>query len=368
MMHVRAAARAPLRTRARSLCEQLVVLTLLTACVHTEPFRSADGTVLPNSIASMESVQLGGIAQSIWIRGIDRSRPILILLHGGPGASESALFRHYDAEFEKHFVVVYWEQRGTGRSFHSDIPQESMTIGRMLRDLDELIEVVRQRFARGRVVLLGHSWGTVLGTIYAQRCPAKVAAYAGTGQIANKREGDRLGHRFALAQAIARENATAVEQLNALNIEAPSVDDVFTLSRWIERFGGAFRADLSTGKLIWAALRTDEASLVDLVLFGRGNRFSHEHLLDEFQRVDLTAYRRFEVPVLFLLGRHDMVTPSTLAHTYFETISAPRKRLIWFEGSAHNPPFEEPEKFFRVLVEEVHAADAGREGSQYCVL
>lgn len=340
----------------------------LAGCVHTAAFRSADGALLPNSVATMEFVQLGGLPQRVWIRGIDRGLPILVLLHGGPGASASALFRHYDAALEQHYLVVYWEQRGAGRSFRSDISDASMTIGRMLADLDELIDLLQRRYGAQRVVLLGHSWGTVLGTLYADRCPAKVASYVGTGQVTEQREGLRLGHRFALDQAVERGDARAMRELRALNVEQPSVDDVFTLGRWIERFGGAFRADLSTGKLILAAWQTDEASFIDLWLFGRGNRYSHERLLGEFVRVDLTQHRRFEMPVFFLLGRHDRVTPSTLAQVHFGSLRAPVKQLIWFEASAHNPPFEEPAKFVRVLVDRVLPAAMAAPPSRRCAL
>jgi pimeloyl-ACP methyl ester carboxylesterase len=301
----------------------------------------------------MERVWLGGVEQSVWFRGLDVTRPVLVLLHGGPGASESALFRHYNAELERHFLVVYWEQRGSGRSFHATLACTSMTVERLLQDLDELIDLVQRRYGRGRVVLLGHSWGTVLGTLYAYSRPDKVAAYVGTGQIASKREADRVGHRYALAQARARGNARAIAELEAIDPERPSVDDIFTLDRWIERFDGTFRAGLSTGRLILAALSTDEADMHDLILFGRGNRFSHECLLGEFREIDLTSKRRFEVPVFFMLGRHDQVTPSTLAQAYFESIEAPYKRLVWFDQSAHNVPFEQPDEFNRVLVEEV---------------
>ena len=102
-----------------------------------------------------------------------------------PGASESALFRHFDAALEDHFLVVYWEQRGTGRSYHGDLPRDAMSTERMLRDLDALVDTVRARFGHDRVVLLGHSWGTILGTLYVQRHPEKVAAYVGVAQIAD---------------------------------------------------------------------------------------------------------------------------------------------------------------------------------------
>jgi pimeloyl-ACP methyl ester carboxylesterase len=137
---------------------------------------------------------------------VDKSQPALILLHGGPGASEAALFRHYNAELERHFLVIYWEQRGAGQSYDSDIPPESMTIAQFVRDLDEVVELVRRRFQKRRVILLGHSWGTVLGTIYSYEHPEKVAVYVGVAQISDKRREDAISCQFALASAQRRRN------------------------------------------------------------------------------------------------------------------------------------------------------------------
>ena len=333
----------------------------LTACTGTRPFTDRAGRVVPGSVARMETVALGGVEQAVWLRGRDSTAPALVLLHGGPGASEAALFRHYDAALEDHFLVVYWEQRGAGRSYRSDIPRSSMTIARMLRDLDELVDAVRSRFGKERVVLLGHSWGTVLGTLYAHEHPEKVAAYVGVAQIADFAQGERVSLAWALREAERRGDERALRKLRAMAPAPRSVDDELELGRWVERFGGTRRGGLSTGKLIWAALRTDEASLVDLVKFGRGNRFSLEALRPEYSRVDLTRVRRFEVPVVFMLGRHDWHVPAVLAADYFATIEAPTKRLVWFERSAHDPPFEEPAAFVRAVVEYAVPLAARRE-------
>lgn len=331
------------------------LLLLVAACVYTQPFKDAKGRIIPGSIAVMETLPIGGIPQSVWLRGISQSNPALILLHGGPGASESALFRHYNSELEQHFLVIYWEQRGAGRSFHSDIPRQSMTIDQFVHDLDELVDWVRQRFGKDKVVLLGHSWGTVLGTIYAYRHPEKVVAYVGVAQIADVPRARRLSWEFAMSEARKRSNANAISELEAIGSPPyPSVDEQLATGKWVERFGGVFHVGLSTGKLIWAALNTDEANLVDLVKFGQGNRFSLVQLEDEISRLDLNAnYRSFQVPVFFLLGRYDRHTPAVLAGQYFEAIDAPQKRLIWFENSAHNPPYEEPHEFNKILIENV---------------
>ena len=333
------------------------LLLMCAACVHTEPFRDTAGNIIPGSIARMETATIGGISQSIWFRGVSRSNPALILLHGGPGVSESPLFRHYNAELEQHFTVVYWEQRGTGRSFHSNIPPESMSIGQFVSDLDEVVELVRQRFDKEKVVLVGHSWGTVPGVIYASRYPEKVSAYVGITQVADVPEGRHLSYDFALSEAKKRGNASAISELETIGPPPyASVDERLATGRWVEQFGGMFHTNLSTGKLIWAALGTDEANLIDLIKFGQGNRFSLVQLEDEISRLNLSEhYRSFKVPIFFLLGRYDKHVPAVLAERYFEKIEAPCKRLVWFEHSAHNPPFEEPAKFNRILIEEVLA-------------
>jgi pimeloyl-ACP methyl ester carboxylesterase len=341
----------------------VAVLLVSTGCVHTEPFRDADGRVIPGSIATMEFATIGGMPQRLWFRGLDTTKPVLLLLHGGPGISEGPLFRRYNASLEHHFLVVYWEQRGTGRSYHADIPPPSMTIGQFLRDLDDVVELVRRRFKKDKVILLGHSWGTVLGTIYTSQHPEKVAAYVGVAQIANVPQGDQLSYAFALSEAVKRQHRRAVAALQAIGPPPHAVAAGLTRGRWVERFGGVFHTDLSTGKLIWAALTTDEASLVDLVKFGQGNRFSLEHLWKEFSQVDLTRYQVFEVPLFFLLGRYDWHVPAVLAAAYFAQIHAPCKRLIWFEQSAHNPPFEEPATFNQVLIEDVLPVAVGTSGT-----
>ncbi len=333
-----------------------VILLLLSCpgCVRTAPFTDAHGGVIPGSVATMENVSIGGVSQSIWFRGQDRNNPALILLHGGPGASESALFRHYNAELEKHFLVVYWEQRGAGRSYHSDIPPESMTIEQLLRDLDEVVELVKQRFHKNEVVLLGHSWGSALGAIYSYRHPENVAAYVGVAQVSNPVEETRLSCEFALSAAKRHGDDSALRELSGICPLPRNVLDRLTLGEWVERFGGMYHGGLSTGKLIWTALNTDETNLVDLIKFGQGNHFSLTHLDDENARLNLREqYRSFGVPIFFLLGRYDWHVPSVLAKTYFDKVNAPYKRLVWFEQSAHNPPFEEPKKFDQVLIDEV---------------
>jgi len=135
------------------------------------------------SIAEISYLRLGGLDQWVMIRGESATNPLLILLHGGPGSGETPLFRHFNAALEKSFTVVYWDQRGAGKSFDRGIPRSSMTVEQFIADLDELVDAVRTRVGQNKVAIFGHSWGSALGVLYAGRFPDKVATYVGSGQI-----------------------------------------------------------------------------------------------------------------------------------------------------------------------------------------
>src|SRR5262245_30040063 len=111
----------------------------------TQPFRTPTGQIVPGSIAEIGYQRLGGIDQWVMIRGESSSNPPLILLHGGPGFSETRFFRRFNAPLENTFTVVYWDQRGAGKSYDRSLPRDSMTVAQFMLDLDELVDLVRTR-------------------------------------------------------------------------------------------------------------------------------------------------------------------------------------------------------------------------------
>lgn len=126
---------------------------------------------MTSSITSLEKIELGDINQWISIRGRNTSNPILLYLHGGPGTPVMPLFRHFQIPLEDHFIVVQWEQRGAGKSFSWKIPKETMIIEQFISDLHELIEILQKRFNKEKIYLMGHSWGSILGTFTVQKYP-----------------------------------------------------------------------------------------------------------------------------------------------------------------------------------------------------
>ena len=320
----------------------------------TPPFHDGSGALVTGSVATMERIELGGVEQSVTIRGRDAKAPILILLHGGPGMDATGMWRFHNAALEDHFVVVYWTQRGTGRSYSSGIPIKSMTLGQFVADLDQLVGILKRRFRQSKVVLAGHSWGTNIGVAYAQAHPENVAAYIGIGQIANAAEGERRTYAFTVAQAKKRSDAEALAELTKIGPPPYPTDSLLIQRGWLDKFGGAWHKPTSMPQLLLTSYKASEMTWYDGVKFNAGIDFSLKALGPQIDKIDwMRRATRFAVPVFIVAGRYDRNTDANLAHEYFDKISAPIKQFNWFEQSAHSPPFEEPAKFNAFMIDDV---------------
>ena len=322
----------------------------------TAPFRGPQGETLPGSVAEIRYLRLGGVDQWVMIRGESVANPALILLHGGPGFPEMRLFRHFNAALEKSFTVVYWEQRGTDKSFDRKIPSSSLTVEQFIADLDELVESVRKRLGKDKVVIYGHSWGSALGVLYVARFPDKVAAYVGTGQVGDWPASELSSYAFVLAEAERRNNRKALKELRAIGAPPHTFRKMMVQRKWLVRFVGIARG-MSLWKFFRITLGGPESSIFDLPNILRGSLSTPNAMWAEVSVLNLMkAVPALEVPVFFFIGRHDHVVASETSVAYFDMLTAPSKRLVWFEESAHEPPVEEPAKFNAAMAELVRPA------------
>lgn len=319
----------------------------------TPPFLGPNGEILPGSIAEIGYLRLGGLNQWVMIRGENGANPLLILLHGGPGFPEMRLFRTFNASLEQSFIVVYWEQRGTDKSFNRKIPTSSMTVAQFIADLDELVDAVRTRFDKDKVTIYGHSWGSVLGVLYAARFPQKVAAYVGTGQIGDWPASELSSYAFVLAEAERRNNRKALKELRAVGPPPHTFRNMLIQRKWLMRFIGIVRG-MSLWRFAQITIGGPEASIFDLPNILRGSLFAPKVMWAEISALNLVkAVPVLQMPVFFFIGRHDHVVDAETSAAYFDSLSAPSKRLVWFEESAHEPPVEEPAKFNAAMAEVV---------------
>ena len=162
-------------------------------------------------------LDLNGARQWVRIRGRDVGNPILVYLHGGPGGSSLPLYRQGLLDWERHFTVVHWDQRGAGKSYSGSIDPASMTLAQLVDDALDVIQHVRNKLSKQKVCLLGHSWGTFLGIHTLLRSTASIGAYVGTGQVADMTKAERLGYEHALRHAREEGNDIALGELEAIS-------------------------------------------------------------------------------------------------------------------------------------------------------
>ena len=308
-------------------------------------------------IAISETIMIGGIEQAITIRGHDPSAPVLLALHGGPGSAQMGFSHLFQTGWEQDFIVVEWDQRGAGKTRIAKTDYDTLTIELMYSDAEEVVEHLRARFGQDKIFLLGHSWGSTLGIRLAHEHPDWLHAYIGVGQVVDMGENEITSYALAMQAAIAAEDEDAIEALQEIGAPPYPTDQLLD-SIMIQReillgLGGSMKGD-SMAPLIKAIITSPDYSLGDAMHYMPAMMRSVEVLIDEMAEIDVREMGlEFELPMFFLHGRKDQLTPASLAATYIGQISAPSVEMIWFEDSRHFPMIAEPEKFTSVLKEKV---------------
>ena len=181
--------------RIRATLPLAIVLGFFVGTVEA----SAQNTTNSGPIDEQSFVTIGGIEQWVTIHGKDRGNPVILVLHGGPGVT-NAPFAPAFIPWRAKFTVVEWDQRGAGRTFGRNGAEKSgiLSIDRLTQDGIELAEYLRANLHKDKIVLLGISFGSMIGIKMMETRPELFAAYVGTGQFINAADGDALGYELTL--------------------------------------------------------------------------------------------------------------------------------------------------------------------------
>ena len=284
---------------------------------------------------------------------------MLLIVQQGPGLplihEANAIERRL--HLEAGGVVAYWDQRGTGKSWNAD--PSTITLARLVGDVRAMVDALCARLDVDRVDILGFSIGATLSTLAAAQNPARIGRIVAVGVDVDFAESERYAYAFACDEAARRGDRRAARQLQAIG--APPHDTAkrfLTRARWVTAYGGIDRSRGFFGMLwanVWMLLSSPHYSIPEAVQALRAIERTQERMLAHLQGFDLRALvSHLEAPIVFFQGRHDFATPPDLVASYVGALDAPRgKSLVWFEGSAHMPHYEEParfrEAFLRVL-------------------
>ena len=295
----------------------------------------------PNSIASLERIRIGNVDQYILVRGNDTSLPVLLFLHGGPGMPAMYLAHAFQRELEKEFVVVQWDRRGAGKSYREDI-SSTLTTEQLVADTVELTNVLRARFHKDRIYLVGHSWGTYLGMLVIARHPELYHAYVGIGQLARSSPIAGIQDEYIRQAAIRIGDQDAIKELEE---KGAGVRETLLF-----KFGGEIHKAKSFAPLLLTGVAAPEYSLRDARNIPKGvSLYSKYFVYNSISGELMDVIAQVNIPVYFFTGRYDYTDPFALTEQYFSKIDAPEKHIVWFEESAHFPFYEEPVAFARQM-------------------
>lgn len=325
-----------------------------------DPITDANGKIIPGSISVIEKIKLGGQEQYLIIRGKDSTKPVMLFLHGGPGSPEFILIKSTNRSIENDFVMVYWEQRGAGKSYSNDVPIESMNLTQFISDAKELSIYLANRFRKDKIYIMGHSWGSLLGILTAHQYPELYYAYFGIGQACSPYRGEKISFEWAKEQAKIQKKMKVLEGLSKMafpdSLASGKVWEDYLIKErnYVTQLrGGVTHKMTSMLPLIGMLLNAKEYTVADKINFIKGSLFSVNHLWPELMQKNLFCeIDSIRIPVYIFQGKYDNQTPYPIAKEFFNQLKAPKKEFFSFKNSAHTPIMEEVDKFNSIVLKE----------------
>jgi pimeloyl-ACP methyl ester carboxylesterase len=321
----------------------------------TPPITNVNGEPIPNSIDSLEKVNLNGSEQWITIRGQDVDNPILLNLGmGGPGGGGFAT-RSLFEPLEKDFVVVSWDEPGTGKSYNA-VPLSALTKQRFVEDAHALTLYLRERFHQDKIYVYGVSWTSILGVWLVQEYPELYYAYLGNGQMVNVIRDDVMGYELALKYSVEQDDAKMVKTLQRNGPPPYAGEEMLgKYVAYLDVLNDYMHSPHYTVIVPIVPFIAPEYGFVDKINHTRGLIRSFEVVYPQLQDVDFTTQAtKLNVPVYIFAGRNDVNAMSSLVEEYFNVLEAPHKELIWLNGG-HGLDGSNLAQFVDVMVNKVLA-------------
>ncbi len=302
-----------------------------------------------NSISTLKQIEINGTKHELLIRGNDKNNPVIIFVHGGPGTPEIPYVRKYQDLLEQNFTVVHYDERASGKSYHFFEDYSNLSIDLLVDDLIALTDYIRKKLCTKQIILVGHSFGTVVAIKAANKAPEKYLAYIGLGQIGDFWSRELESLEYCLSQATLQNNSQDIKDIEACRDSIVNHKDTFP-RKYTRKYGGVARLINDASDMVSGMLLNPEYNLFDTIRFGKGRSVSNKVLWTELMKSQLpNEVSELKIPCYFVMGKYDYLTPAKTAKAYFDSISAPVKEFIIFEESAHYPQFEEKQKFFDLV-------------------
>ena len=314
----------------------------------------------PNFIHGVDEelyLPLNGQEQYVLLSGRDTANPVILYLHGGPSSPDSTVTYSFADKLTDRYTFVCWDQRGCGRTYFrnraEDPENATATFEQALADVDALVDYLRGRFGQEKIIIMGHSYGTILGSGYVLAHPEKVSAYISVAQVVSLQKSDLHSYQDALSRAkAAGDDTSAMEAAYDQYMANPTLVNLMAVRREVSTYHPAAVEDNS----VWYALFSPYYGMDDfrwfLVQLGDMEDYFalNQPLFDYTAAFDAEqAGRDYKVPVYFISGSDDWVCPVDSVRDFYNAISAPKKDFTLIDGCGHNVQYSQPEDFVKAV-------------------
>jgi len=306
------------------------------------------------SLEEQVYLKVGGIYQWIDVKSNDRRNPIVLFLHGGPGNPYSPFADSMFAGWERDYTIAQWDQRGAGRTYakNGTSVEPTMTMERMVADGLEVSEFLAQHLGQKKIILVGGSWGSFLGIMMIRERPELFSAYVGFAQMVSWRDNVKASYARVLDLARAAKDQQSVAALTALG--PPPWD---TIRKWqqFREIVMAYQAKRVTAPPIELKRSPLYDSYEERQAYAAGDDFSFLHFIGPTMsgpetEIDLRKLGTdFKVPVYMIQGEQDLIAVPDVTKAYFDSITAPKKKLFMVPGTGHEPSAAEINMLRRVI-------------------
>lgn len=279
--------------------------------------------------------------------------PVILFIHGGPGQTES-FFAHVAEEYpERNYNIVYYDQRGAGKTWLKN-KKSKPDIAMLKNDLLEIVKYVKKRYGKEKIGILGHSWGSVLGSMFALEHPEHTLFYIGCGQVINIMENEQVGYAHLKDAVMKSGNQKDIRKLQKIGEYPLSYFDmnVYRKMGQIRSLQGKYGLAQKLGKTVVKLWRESPVmGMKDLLPFAAGMTASMQ-VMKELMSFDLRKEgMQYQVPVYYVLGEKDFQTPIEISKRYFEELEAPRKKLWLIPDAGHAPMIDNVEDYRKAVCE-----------------
>ncbi len=340
----------------------VILIIILLPVITVFCFRVANG--FKNSISSENGIQestyidVNGIKQYVQIRGESTENPVMIFIHGGPASPMGYVSSYYQKELESDFTIINYDQRGSGRTYFANNNSYETNIDMLIDDLDGIVEYSKTRFGNDKVIIVAHSWGTVVGSIYIQKYPEKVSSYIGISQITNLYENKLNVAREVLKSDQIKgteDEKNLTEIVNRMekvsNYDEMSLDD---LSKLVSTNAKYMLCDgeMSGLEQIWTGMTSPDMNWYDIKWFMtqmnsekffENNRALMEYAFFGFDISQLSE--TYEVPVYYIAGEADYSVCQNDVKQYYDRIKSPNKGFYTLDNTGHSLFMDNPQLY-----------------------